>query len=632
MLASEKVLRGDVQRLIDLGRRDGAMESLSDRERAEFGALLRNAHKHLQPALMHAVFPETGPFRRELYPKHMEHFAAGQQYKVRGFRAGNRVGKGLPPDELVMTPEGPCRIGDVQVGGFVTGSNGQPTRVLAKYNRGLNDLYRVTLTDDATVITDHEHLWRVRKSTGKRKPRPWRLRSTEQMFQTGRRYEVPDRPVVDGSEEPPIDPYLLGCLIGDGGLTKGVTLTTMDDDIAARCEAALEEIGCVLTASAKKGAATTYSVRARERQTDQGGHPLPNAAVAALSGLGLFGCKSAKKFIPKVYLRCDAGARLELLRGLMDTDGTVDGRGTRSFSTVSHQLGLDVQALARSLGLQASLRVKKGRYRGRRHFSWRVIIHCGGPLLFSAERKACRDWEQWRPQRRLRIKRIEPLLIGTSICIRVAAPDGVFLTGDYVPTHNSWAGGFETACHATGWYPEWWDEPWGHGNGRGYRVNEAGAYICAAKTTKMLKKIPQRTLFGRAQRDKRGRFHVRGDGMIPAAAILHDTAIFMPAAPGTLSEICVRYRDSQVEASTIEMASYEQGRALFEGDAYHLAWMDEECPMEVYSEAVTRLMTTDGRMIVTYSPLDGLTDLTLEFMEAQYLPPAPRDMRVDLLV
>ena len=188
---------------------------------------------------------------------------------------------------------------------------------------------------------------------------------------------------------------------------------------------------------------------------------------------------------------------------------------------------------------------------------------------------------------------------------------------------KTYSGAYETSCHATGWYPPWWT---------GWRVDEPGEYLVAAKYTKTLKKVPQKTLFGRAYRGPTGRFRLKGDGMVPASAILHDTSIFMPAAPGTLSEIGLRYKDSQVEWSTLTFLSYEMGRGVFEGSEYLMAWLDEECPMEIYVEIMKRLMTTQGRMVLTWTPLDGLTDVVLSFMAKDFKPPEFDEEDMDSLV
>ena len=72
--------------------------------------------------------------------------------------------------------------------------------------------------------------------------------------------------------------------------------------------------------------------------------------------------------------------------------------------------------------------------------------------------------------------------------------------------------------------------------------------------------------------------------------------------------------------STLGFKSYEQGRGSFEGTAQHVIWLDEECPVDVYGECLMRLMTTDGCIILTFSPLDGMTETVMQFMRAADRP------------
>ena len=188
---------------------------------------------------------------------------------------------------------------------------------------------------------------------------------------------------------------------------------------------------------------------------------------------------------------------------------------------------------------------------------------------------------------------------------------------------KSWSGGYETGCHSTGWYPPWWD---------GWTIDHPGNYLVSAKTTKTLKRVPQKALCGKSNRGERGRFRVSGGGMLPTDKLLHNTAIFMPNSPGTLSEIGVQFKDSKLEWSTIEFLSYEMGRGAFEGTSYDFAWCDEECPLDIYSEIVTRLMTTMGRMILTFTPLDGITEVVMQFLEESDLPPVVEPMDIEGLL
>ena len=186
----------------------------------------------------------------------------------------------------------------------------------------------------------------------------------------------------------------------------------------------------------------------------------------------------------------------------------------------------------------------------------------------------------------------------------------LFMAGNRIG--KTYAGGYEFGCVSTGWYPPWWT---------GWTTTEPGSFLVGSKTTRLIKRITQYTLFGRTLRDERGKFYVSGTGMIPFRSIDMASAIFNPAAAGTLSEIQVHYRDSAFENSLFEFASYDQGRALFEGTAQDGIWFDEEGDIELYSQALVRTMTTSGRVVTTFTPLDGMTEVVLSFMPKEFRPP-----------
>ena len=131
--------------------------------------------------------------------------------------------------------------------------------------------------------------------------------------------------------------------------------------------------------------------------------------------------------------------------------------------------------------------------------------------------------------------------------------------------------------------------------GTGWVTNEPGNFLVGSKTTRLIKRITQYTLFGRTLRDERGKFMVSGTGMIPFQLDRHGgPSIFNPAAAGTLSEIQVHYKDSAFDRTRCSSspATTRAGRC-FEGTAQDGIWFDEEADIELYSQALVRTMTTD---------------------------------------
>lgn len=163
------------------------------------------------------------------------------------------------------------------------------------------------------------------------------------------------------------------------------------------------------------------------------------------------------------------------------------------------------------------------------------------------------------------------------------------------------AGGYETALHLTGLYPDWWV---------GRRFDHPVDVWAAGDTSQTTRDIVQHALLGVGNVDASGRL---GTGLIPA-----ETIIGQPTAArgitGAMDSAAIRHVAGGV--STLGFKSYDQGRAKFQGTAKHVVWLDEEPPRDVYSECMIRLMTTDGLMVLTFTPLLGLSDVALMFMDA----------------
>jgi len=169
------------------------------------------------------------------------------------------------------------------------------------------------------------------------------------------------------------------------------------------------------------------------------------------------------------------------------------------------------------------------------------------------------------------------------------------------------SGAYEVAAHATGEYPSWWT-----GRVFPHRID----VWAAGKDTGTTKNILQKALVGAVGEDGT----LSGGGMIPLDRVIHATR--KPHNPGALDTVWVRHNDGGT--SIIQFKSYEQGSKSFEGTEQHIVWFDEEPPLSCYSEAVVRTMTTSGLMIVTFTPLQGMSDVVSMFVSpapeaAQYL-------------
>lgn len=166
-------------------------------------------------------------------------------------------------------------------------------------------------------------------------------------------------------------------------------------------------------------------------------------------------------------------------------------------------------------------------------------------------------------------------------------------------------GGFETTCQLTGLYPEWWE---------GARFDTPIEATAATDTAKNARDILQALLVGPP-----GNIERQGTGLIPGDLILRTTP--KHGIADAIETVFVRHASGG--SSTLQFKSYDQGREAFQGTSRQFIWLDEEPPIDVYAECLMRLMTVQGLLIMTVTPLRGLTPLMLEYLPE--LAPKPKD-------
>lgn len=171
-------------------------------------------------------------------------------------------------------------------------------------------------------------------------------------------------------------------------------------------------------------------------------------------------------------------------------------------------------------------------------------------------------------------------------------------------------GGYEFTCHVTGLYPDWWD---------GYRFHKPVSAWAAGDTNETTRDIVQKVLFGEVAwlgNDKA----MDESGLIPVGLL--DLGNIKWKGHGTPDLVdTVKVQHVSGGWSSIGLKSYQQGRKAFQGTEQDLIWVDEEPPLEVYTEMLIRTMTTNGRTMLTYTPLEGLTGTVLQFLPEELRPP-----------
>ena len=378
-------------------------------------------------------------------------------------------GRAQPIDRQVLTPTGWQAIGSLRVGDLVISSNGQPTPVLGVYRQGRRPVFRLTSQDRASTLCCAEHLWTVSTPDDRRRGKHRVLRTDEMVGRLRQnhqhRFELPvlTGPVELEPQDVPIEPYALGLLLGDGCLTTRTTptFTTADEELAAALEQRLPGI--------ELHRKTDVDYVMRHVDGHRGGVIVANPVTVALRRLGLAGTRSSTKFVPERFLRNTAAVRLSVLQGLLDSDGgpvVQRGRTCRvQYTTCSARLRDDVLFLVRSLGGVAYWRTcralgrRPGRARGRfvHHRSdayiLDILLPAGvEPFRLARKRDLYRAHGGGRPMRH--IESIEPAGEAETVCIQVAAEDSLYVTDDFLVTHNTLNDSFVILDEAQNTSPE----------------------------------------------------------------------------------------------------------------------------------------------------------------------------------
>jgi len=367
------------------------------------------------------------------------------------FLGKSGTGKAQSLNAGVLTPKGWKRMGDMTVGDTVIDPSGGHATVTGIFPQGLRNMYRIHFSDGSSVEADRDHLWKIKDSNHN-----WRVCALGDIIDKVNLkktpYQIPlTKPVeFEQAQELPLDPYLLGALLGDGGMSqqRAITFSTADQETLDRLLPLLPDNVCIK----QRDPACPYDFFFPRK--DVKATPKNNLTMALLS-LGLVGKLAHDKFVPSAYKFASVENRLELLRGLMDTDGSVSkqtsaGKGSRGYSvnveycSSSKELAEDVVFLIRSLGGTAS--IGKGTsipfYRneiGEKIYGrprYRVCVSLPPEINpFALERKRNAYTRKVRPSRR--ITKIEYVGKKEAQCISVDSQENLYITDDFIVTHNT---------------------------------------------------------------------------------------------------------------------------------------------------------------------------------------------------
>lgn len=384
--------------------------------------------------------------------------SAGQHMAVLKCR---KRGYEQPYSELVTTPNGFTTMGSLQIGDEVMNPDGKPTKVVEIFEQGYKDVYQLELADGRTVRCGADHLWEVicANNNFKHKVVTTHDLMTLGLFNhttvNGKQYNVYKyylpaiQPVQYSEKEQKIHPYVLGALLGDGALTKRTPkISSMDKPILDRLQ---ELLGDGFEFKYDPTTSCEYRIVDKERFLHKDGFKNGQYGVNRLhrwlEDLNLcVGCEY--KYIPDQYKFGSVEQRIELVKGLMDTDGYISKDGSMMFANTSKQLIDDFVEVIRSLGLLCTVVRKNpasgGVYNGRAifgtKFSYNVYIK-GNPDIFYLPRK--RNRIRFNRKFSNKVAIVDIKWLGEQEqqrCIMVDNPNHLYLTRDYIPTHNSFKG------------------------------------------------------------------------------------------------------------------------------------------------------------------------------------------------
>lgn len=368
-----------------------------------------------------------------------------------------KQGKALALDTPVATPKGFKNIGDIEVGDQVMAADGTPTYVIAKSEVFTDrQCFEVEFSTGEKIICDAQHLWvtdahrdrqkqKTRKADNRSNPRP-SVKTTAEIAATlhvksGRLTINNHRTALAKSLDLPeaelaIPPYALGAWLGDGH-SAGAVITQSEED-------ANEMISLLLAAgqnayrrgSDPRTGAVAISLSPNCHRNARPAYRFRAELVKA----GLLG----NKHIPQIYLRGSLQQRLELLRGLMDTDGTISDAGQAEFTTTSPALRDGVRELVASVGLKPNMTESRATLYGKDCGpAWAISFWPFDQVrVFNLTRKADRQ----RPSKAVNASRsrhrqifaVRPLDSVPTQCIAVSNSSHQFLIGrSLLPTHNT---------------------------------------------------------------------------------------------------------------------------------------------------------------------------------------------------
>ena len=388
-------------------------------------------------------FRDTSPeFHKDLI---RENFSDKNEYTA----APRGYAKALALDTPILTINGFKELKDVKVGDYIFTEKGKQTKVIKKSEVFNNrECYKVIFSDGSEIIADAEHDWmvetrlersRVCDFRKRNKTIPVRLlkKTTKELSQdiyvkSGNRlevnYSIPvTEPIELEEKNLLVEPYFLGQWLGDG-TSDGSGITTADEETIEYIYKYAKNLGFEVRITKAGGCSKTYNITSKRQGIRK------KTIHSLLRQIGVLN----NKHIPEKYLLGSKQQRLELLQGLMDSDGTISKSGHCSFTSTKKRLANDVRKLLWTLGIKNTMIESEAKIYGVTKSKSYLVAFTTDLKVFRLKRKLDRMVQtNIRTKRRfiVDIKKVNSVPVQ---CLGVDSPTHLFLAGyELIPTHNT---------------------------------------------------------------------------------------------------------------------------------------------------------------------------------------------------
>lgn len=360
------------------------------------------------------------------------------------FCGGAGTGKCLPLNSDIMTLTGYKKMKDIQLGDSLIDGLGKECKVIGIYPQGIQPVYKVTFSDRTSTLCSLDHIWRVGWYSNKQATVKWDDLTLKEIMKrglkkknntSGWKFRIPIPKINCWNNSVPIDPYLLGVLLGDGdlGSSSNIKVSLYEKDIFNKIKIILNNLGYDLhLCDNNKSEIKDYSIVC---STETKGF------INYINNLDIR-CRSIEKHIPQKYLFTTFENRIKLLQGLFDTDGYIDSHNNFIFTTSSPKLSEDFAFLVRSLGGTDTIVEKPSGYKHNgyyiqchNHFNHYIKFDNDFEFCTSIKHKKRIKNKQNAPLRR--IINIEYVGEEECQCIAVDSLDSTYMTNDLIVTHNT---------------------------------------------------------------------------------------------------------------------------------------------------------------------------------------------------